>query len=339
MINKKLKIFVIISLIIAIVEVLMIIHIKKETKQVASEKTDENDKSLEEVFQEITNIEELEELEELVEIEEKQDDKKDDKINNNNAKQSTNYTKKYYIKVNNGAQVVNIYTKDENGNYTKPVKAMICSTGDDTPQSGTYKIAYRWEWLGLFGNVAGHWVTQIVGNILFHSVPYVTKYDPGSLEYWEYDKLGTKASMGCVRLKVEDAKWIYDNCASGTIVEFYSDSNPGPFGKPTSMKISDAEEPFRNWDPTDPNPANPWKNINTSEPQEEPITPESPTDNPNNPEEPEVPEVPTEPDNPTEEPEEPEVPNEPENPEEPIENPEEPTTPTEPEAPEVLSAE
>ncbi len=37
MINKKLKIFVIISLIIAIVEVLMIIHIKKETKQVASE--------------------------------------------------------------------------------------------------------------------------------------------------------------------------------------------------------------------------------------------------------------------------------------------------------------
>ena len=44
MINKKLKIFVIISLIIAIVEVLMIIHIKKETKQVASEKTDENDK-------------------------------------------------------------------------------------------------------------------------------------------------------------------------------------------------------------------------------------------------------------------------------------------------------
>lgn len=33
----------------------------------------------------------------------------------------------YYIKVNYGANVVTIYQKDSNEEYTKPVKAMVCS--------------------------------------------------------------------------------------------------------------------------------------------------------------------------------------------------------------------
>ena len=65
--------------------------------------------------------------------------------------------------------------------------------------------------------------------------------------------------MGCIRLKVEDAMWIYNNCPSGTLVEFYSDSNPGPLGKPTSLKISGYDSPYRDWDPTDPDNSNPWK--------------------------------------------------------------------------------
>lgn len=58
-------------------------------------------------------------------------------------------------------------------------------------------------------------------------MPYQQK-DKSTLEWWEYDKLGTKASLGCIRLKVEDAKWIYDNCIPGTKVEFYSSATPGP---------------------------------------------------------------------------------------------------------------
>lgn len=93
-----------------------------------------------------------------------------------------------------------------------------------------------WEWKGLFGDVFGQYATQITGNILFHSVPYTEKGNKASLEYWEYDKLGTPASMGCVRLTVKNAKWIYDNCMAGTPVTFYEDSNPGPLGKPTEQK-------------------------------------------------------------------------------------------------------
>ena len=100
----------------------------------------------------------------------------------------------YYIKVNNEANVVTIYGKDENGYYSVPVKAMICSTGTVTPPSyrypsNKYEIQGRWEWLDLINDVYGHYATQITGNILFHSVPYTEKWNPGSLEWWEYDKL------------------------------------------------------------------------------------------------------------------------------------------------------
>ena len=34
-------------------------------------------------------------------------------------------------------------------------------------------------------------------------------------------KLGSKASHGCVRLSVEDAKWIYNHCPAGTTITVY----------------------------------------------------------------------------------------------------------------------
>lgn len=168
-------------------------------------------------------------------------------------------TTKYYIKVNCKSQTVNVYEKDENNKYSKPVKVMLCSTGVETPKTGVYKItSFKQEWLGLQGNVYGQYCTQIVGNILFHSVPYIEKNNPSSLEYWEYDKLGEKASLGCIRLTVESAKWIFDNCETGTQVEFYSSEDPGPLGKPETQKISDYSEELKNWDPTDEKQENPW---------------------------------------------------------------------------------
>lgn len=170
----------------------------------------------------------------------------------------------YYIKVNNLMNTVTIYIKDEDGNYTIPVKAMICSTGEDTPQNCTYTLSgKKWPWKLLFGNVYGQYTTHINMNILFHSVPY-QKESNDTLEYWEYDKLGTTCSLGCVRLTVEDAKWIYDNCLQGSIVEFYSSEDPGPLGKPTIELISEYTE-YRNWDPSDPDENNPWKNTKVND--------------------------------------------------------------------------
>jgi len=171
-------------------------------------------------------------------------------------KAKQNGTSQYYIRINYTANVVTIYTKDADGNYTIPVKALVCSTGTATPTSGVYKMSNKYRWHMLNGGVYGQYCTRITGHILFHSVPYATN-SPDSLKYTAYDKLGTKASAGCIRLTVQDAMWIYSNCASGTYVEFYSSSDPGPLGKPSARKISSNID-CRNWDPTDPDPRNPW---------------------------------------------------------------------------------
>ena len=157
----------------------------------------------------------------------------------------------YSIWINYETNTITVYY---NGS---PVKGFICSTGAATPTSGTYYSQDKYRWCELKGGVWGQYCQVITGNILFHSVPCLER-DPSTLEYWEYDKLGSTASAGCVRLTVRDAKWIYDNCPVGTPVTFYASSDPGPFGKVKGLKISTAPEPYRNWDPTDPAPENPW---------------------------------------------------------------------------------
>ena len=170
----------------------------------------------------------------------------------------------YYIRVNRKQNCVTIYTQDERGEYTVPYKAMICSTGlyNATPR-GTYHISTKYLWRDLYGGVYGQYATRIHGGILFHSVPYYKK-SKSSLCTDKYNKLGQQASMGCVRLTVEDAKWIAENCPAGTTVEIYDDEDPGPLGKPEAVKI-DTDSPIKGWDPTDPDIENPWNEVSEDE--------------------------------------------------------------------------
>ena len=158
---------------------------------------------------------------------------------------------KYSIKINYTANVVTIYR------YGKPYKAMLCSTGKATPHKGTYKLSYRYRWHGLKGGVQGQYCVVITGNIWFHSVPY-KKQSVSAIKRAEFDKLGTSCSMGCVRLMVRDAKWIYDNCKKGTPVTFYSSSNPGPLGRPRNYYLNGSPGYYAGWDPTDKHKNNPW---------------------------------------------------------------------------------
>lgn len=219
---------------------------------------------------EITNI--VKALQESEEVSEEQLEA--EKVDNTDKK---NNTAPYYIRVNYGANTVTIYGKDENEDYTVPIKAMVCSCGRATPTGGVYKTSRGYAWGTLIGGVYGQYSTRIVGSILFHSVPY-TERSKDSLEYWEYDKLGTTASAGCVRLTVEDAYWIYCNCGSGVMVEFYSDSDPGPLGKPFARKISD-NEACRDWDPTDYVEENPWLSNGSEEIEENITEDETPSEN------------------------------------------------------------
>ena len=161
----------------------------------------------------------------------------------------------YYIEVVKNQNVVIVYGKDDAGAYTVPVKVFVCSTGRTTPL-GTYTLGWKNPWRSLFGGVYGQYAIHITGNYLFHSVPY---YRPQKdrLETQEYNKLGTTCSMGCVRLAVEDVKWIYDFCPSGTRVRICN-ADALTVEKPVPIHI-DPSDPSAGWDPTDPDENNPWK--------------------------------------------------------------------------------
>ena len=173
----------------------------------------------------------------------------------------SSYTNKYCVGVNRSKNVVTVYTGDKDGRFTVPVKAMLCScgkpNGNDTP-AGTFKTTDRVRWLSLVNDTYGQYTIRINSHIWFHSVPYFTK-DPSKLEYEEYNKLGNNASLGCVRLNVEDAKWLYENLDFNTLVKVYDSENPGPLGKPKAITI-DTNSANKGWDPTDPDPLNPWNN-------------------------------------------------------------------------------
>ena len=156
----------------------------------------------------------------------------------------------YEIWVNRQCCTVTVYAKDGSNGYIIPVKRFACSVGlPSTPTpKGTFYTSNKYRWHTLMGPSYGQYCTRIVNGILFHSVAgrNMTSYN---LKASDYNKLGSPASHGCVRLCVRDAKWIYDNCNSGTKVVIYDSSSPGPLGKPATIKIPAGQT----WDPTDPN--------------------------------------------------------------------------------------
>ena len=163
----------------------------------------------------------------------------------------------YLIAVNRAASTVTIYVPDEEGRYTVPYMAMACSGGDGTP-TGFWFTPVKYQWRTLVGPCYGQYATRIWDSYLFHSVPYYTQH-MDDVEYEQFNKLGSYASLGCIRLAVVDVKWIFDNCPIGTPVIIYDDAeNPGPMGKPGTILTDTTDLALRGWDPTDPNPSNPW---------------------------------------------------------------------------------
>lgn len=156
--------------------------------------------------------------------------------------------KSYYIKVNTQRCVVTAYARDKRRKtYCIPVKSWLCSPSNYTA-SGTWYARGKHRFWTLYYNSYSQWTMTIHNPILFHTVPYTRYGSKTSLNVAEYNKLGTAASHGCVRMPCEGVKWIYDNCPNGTKVTIYRSSNAGPFGKPKLEKLPK----WHTWDPTDP---------------------------------------------------------------------------------------
>lgn len=131
-----------------------------------------------------------------------------------------------------------------------PIKSFVCSTAKDgvsTP-TGTFSIKDKLYWHELQGPTWGQYCSHITNDILFHSVPNLSYRDPYSLETWEYNKLGSPASAGCIRLSVRHAKWLFDNVPIGTPVTV-SDHVPAPSG--VTIERPPRQDGSKSYDPTD----------------------------------------------------------------------------------------
>lgn len=137
----------------------------------------------------------------------------------------------YAITVDVTNQVTTVYGLDDNGEYTVIVRQMLCSTGTKANPSdvGDWVLSgrtARWCDFPQWGGHAQYW-TKINSSIAFHSVIY-NSYDTMDLSIKSYNNLGKRASHGCIRLTVADAKWIYDNCGEGVVVTITEDLPADP---------------------------------------------------------------------------------------------------------------
>ena len=92
-----------------------------------------------------------------------------------------------------------------------------CAPGkSSTPTvSGTFTVQGKGYYFDS-GSARCYWYTQFYGNYLFHSVLY-SKYNGSLMD----GRVGIPLSHGCVRLQIDNAKWIYDNIPRGTKVVIY----------------------------------------------------------------------------------------------------------------------
>lgn len=138
----------------------------------------------------------------------------------------------FEVDVNN--QAVKIWKYNEAaGGYTDLDQAFICTTGtkkNPSPQ-GTFTLNGRRARFCTFptwgGNEARWWV-QITPEIAFHSVIFTDASRPETLVKSSYTNLGKRGSHGCIRLTLEDAKWMYDHAREGMKVRIHEDAADDP---------------------------------------------------------------------------------------------------------------
>lgn len=105
--------------------------------------------------------------------------------------------------------------KGSNKNWTLE-KEFLCSTGVDNKETlvGYFEVTTKAPWFfsPKYGQGGKNYV-QFKGNYLYHSIPL----DSTQTKVLDYT-LGEPASHGCIRLAIEDSKWLYDNINEGSTV-------------------------------------------------------------------------------------------------------------------------
>ena len=122
----------------------------------------------------------------------------------------------YLLLIDSSTHTVGVFQGTGNAYEWSQFAAWPCGDGAwSTPTvKGVFTVQSRGYSFGS-GYTCYYWV-QFYGDYLFHSILYY----PNTFIVQD-GTLGAAVSHGCVRLSLENAKWIYDNIPSGTTVVSY----------------------------------------------------------------------------------------------------------------------
>lgn len=151
----------------------------------------------------------------------------------------------YAVEVDVNNQLIKVFGRDEQNELNKLEKVFWCSTGTTSYPSkvGVHVLTGRKASSALFpnwGNATARWWTRITSDIAFHSILFNSS---GAVSMKSVNRLGKRASHGCIRLSMADAKWVYDHIGKGVEVTIHEEAaadpelkyahKPGPFNKKT----------------------------------------------------------------------------------------------------------
>jgi len=181
----------------------------------------------------------------------------------------------YTIRVFLDKQRIIVYGTNSEGQEV-PIRSMVTSTGvrgKSTPQTGENGYfslggGSRWVRFNLINKnkpTYHQYARQFTGtdingnsigrNYFFHSTTYTVARDPSSLDRATYNKLGNRASSGCIRLNVADARYIY-GLPRGTKVKVLASSSGYNLKVNGLPKYTISKSEHNGWDPYDPDPKN-----------------------------------------------------------------------------------
>lgn len=163
--------------------------------------------------------------------------------------------KSYRIAVDLTNQICTVYGIYSDGT-SKPIMSEWVSTarkGCTTPV-GAFKIQgasdgrkakYRTAKMS-GGKSYAEFLCRFTGAKCMHTVPYLKRNTKGLVSKTEFNKLGTPASSGCVRMPYKLAKFIYNTCPVGTpVIVFKGKKGEYPMGKPKKYKATSNVDPTK----------------------------------------------------------------------------------------------
>ncbi len=146
-----------------------------------------------------------------------------------NASADSAYDMPYYIEVDIVNQIVTVYNTSDGS----IARQMLTSSGmnNSTPIGTFYMIEKgrasergEWTWFQQY-HCYVKYATRIYRGYMFHSLPFEEK-DESTMMADAVEQFGTPTSHGCMRLRVDDARFIAKECLVGTMVRIFDDGEP-----------------------------------------------------------------------------------------------------------------